>query len=796
MSETVLQPQSERAASLIAVDGRNYPLESAHLSARAEGGLALSTLAQRYANPHDEPLEVLYTLPLPADGAVVGYTVRIGERVIRGEVQPRERAAEEYRRALFEGRTAGLLEQSRPDTFQQKLGNVPPRTKVEIAIDVLQPLAFVPADVVEEAEAATGNGATSNRWEYRFPTVVGVRYLGAAGRVPDAADLSPDRGDAGGIPTRFELALTVPADDGPAGGPRFSSPSHAIECAAAGDATVVRLRQQQRLDRDLVVRWTAAGAEVGVRIVEGGGLEGDGGRYALVTLVPPEMPKTTFPRDLTVLIDASGSMSGEPLALAKRVVADLLRGLGAGDRFEVLAFANDVVRLTPSLSAADERSVTRALRALEGLEAGGGTEMASAIEKALEPVRDGAQRQVVLVTDGEIGFESEVVGRIAARGNVRLHAVGVGSAPNRSLTQAAAAAGRGLEVLAGDEASAAEAARRLVAGTSRPVLANLEAGGTALTGERPSRLRDVFARQPLVFTVELEETGGSLELRGDLADGPWKTRVEVPARGSARALARTTLPIGALHGRAAIAALELRLAGHPHQLAWKMEDLVEKLAMRHRIASRRTSLVAIAEEPSVDPKAPRRRERLSVEMPAGVSAEGVGLLGGPAAGDEIPLALQYYSSAAPEVAATRGPRGLTRLWRDVRSSVSFRKDGTPPDRIEIHAIAVHRLTDDSIAVEFETPADGLEVPSGFVELWGAEDRMDAGFASCELVAGSSTRPGRVGGGVVVRLVFRIDAAFRPSPGDRLSLRWTSTEAGRGRKRSVLVNVGFVMTPSV
>jgi len=187
MSEPVLQLEPQRAASLVAVDGRSYPLESAHLTARAEGGLAMSTLAQTYLNPHDEPLEVLYTLPLPADGAVLGYTVRIGEKLIHAEVQPRERATEEYRKALYEGRTAGLLEESRPDTFQQRLGNVPPRTKVEIAIDVLHPLAFVHSEPGATAGAtpAPEAGATANRWEYRFPTVVGVRYQGALARPED-----------------------------------------------------------------------------------------------------------------------------------------------------------------------------------------------------------------------------------------------------------------------------------------------------------------------------------------------------------------------------------------------------------------------------------------------------------------------------------------------------------------------------------------------------------------------------------------------------------------------------------
>jgi len=306
------------------VDGRTYPLRSAYIRGRAEGGLAQSTLIQEFANPHEEPLEVLYTMPLPADGAVLGYTIRIGERVIRGEIEPRDKAMATYKEALYSGRTAGLLEQDRADTFRQRLGNVPPGTDVRVEIDVLHPLAFLAA--VDE---------TGPLWEYRFPTVVGVRYEGAPGRVPDRERLDVDRDTAGGIPTRVGLSLTV-ADDVVTGG-GIASPSHGIVCVANAVGTHVTLAEDARLDRDLVVRWPACTDDAGVRVVEGGGLPGDEGRYALVTLTPPRVPASAWKRDLTVLIDSSGSMmaslsiqpnrlaTGAPTANAARMSVGILK---------------------------------------------------------------------------------------------------------------------------------------------------------------------------------------------------------------------------------------------------------------------------------------------------------------------------------------------------------------------------------------------------------------------------------------------------------------------------------------
>src|SRR5512138_3196478 len=95
----------EGKTGLVSVDGKTYPLKSAAIDARAEGGIAFTRLTQTYSNPYSEPLEVQYTLPLPADGAVTGYTIRLGQRVIRGEIRKREEAAKEYREALLEGRT-------------------------------------------------------------------------------------------------------------------------------------------------------------------------------------------------------------------------------------------------------------------------------------------------------------------------------------------------------------------------------------------------------------------------------------------------------------------------------------------------------------------------------------------------------------------------------------------------------------------------------------------------------------------------------------------------------------------
>jgi Ca-activated chloride channel family protein len=137
-------PQGTTGPTLVSVDGKTFPLREVTIEARAEAGLALTTLTQTYANPYDEPLEVHYTLPLPADGAVLGFTMTLGTRTITSEVHPAEEAAALYERAIETGRAASLMQQHRTDTFTQSLGNLPPKTEAKIQIHLLHPLAFIP----------------------------------------------------------------------------------------------------------------------------------------------------------------------------------------------------------------------------------------------------------------------------------------------------------------------------------------------------------------------------------------------------------------------------------------------------------------------------------------------------------------------------------------------------------------------------------------------------------------------------------------------------------------------------
>ena len=582
-------------AEVVAANGWSLPLVSAMLRGTAQGGLARLVLEQRFENHHDETLHVTYRMPLPADGAVSGYAFVIADRTIVGRVERKQEARERFERAIASGHTAALLEQDRADTFTQSIGNLPPGEALIARITVDLKLAWL----------------AEGEWELRFPTVLGPRYVGASDS-PATVHASRIETAPGGVPARIQIAITI-RDELTAGrGP--SSPSHALT-AGAGGTIELRDLAGARLDRNLVVRWPVAGAATGISLAVTRAERGDD-CYGLVTIVPPAAAALdrVLPRDLIVLIDTSGSMFGPPLAKAKQVIALLIDSLGDADRLELIAFSSEPRRYQPAPVAATRGEKHAAIRWLRKLSAGGGTEMRTAVIEALHTLRPGAQRQVVLATDGYIGGEAELVQQLHAGlpASCRLHFVGVGSSVNRSLAVAMARAGRGTEVICDLDEDAERAVKRLLDRTRSPVVTDVTIDGNAVMSRAPEAVPDVHAASPVVVAVKLR--AGELVVRGRTHAGEWERRLRVgmprPGEGDPA--------IAALFGREHVADLEARrFAGEDHDAA------IERTGLAFQIATRLTPFVAVDERSRQ--RFGVRHEEVPQELPYGMTAAAFGL---------------------------------------------------------------------------------------------------------------------------------------------------------------------------
>ncbi|WP_394841326.1 VWA domain-containing protein [Pendulispora brunnea] len=580
---------------LISTTGPNLPLTRVRVEADACGGLARVKLEQHFRNPHGEPLAVTYSFPLPSDAAVSAFAFRIGDRRIVGEIDRRTAARERFEQAILEGKTAARIDEERSSLFTQHIGNIPPGAEVIAELTIDQRLVW------------NDEGA----WEWRFPLAVAPRYLGAEGRIADASAIVQAMTESPMPGASLSLRIRDALD-----GRKPESPSHAIQ---SGEGGVVSLAGAA-LDRDVVVRWAVATPEIGSS-VDMARLGVDQGAFGLLTVVPPGSSEgRELPRDLIVLLDTSGSMSGAPIEQAKRVTAALVQTLTARDRLEMIEFSNAPRRWQEGAVAVTADAKQSALGWLAGLRASGGTEMHAGIHEALRPLRTESQRQVVLVTDGLIGFESEIVREILASlpGGARVHTVGVGSAVNRSLTGPAARAGRGAEILIGLDEDPERAAQRLVARTAAPIVVEVEVAGTALLQCVPEKIPDLFAKSPVLLGLRLSGNGGDLRVRGRTASGVWERNLEIPVSPASE-----NSGIVALFARELVEDLEMRAASTPEDAS--IHESIERVGLQFGIATRMTSWVAVSEGVTVDPGAPLRRERIPQQLPHGMSVEGLGL---------------------------------------------------------------------------------------------------------------------------------------------------------------------------
>jgi Ca-activated chloride channel family protein len=760
---TRMQPVTQNnGGRLVTADGRTLPLRGVTVRAEAKGGVARVVLTQRFANVYSEPLHVTYLMPLPADGAVSGYAFAIGNRRIVGEVDKKAVARERFEQALAEGRSAGIVDQERSSLFTQELGNIPAGAEVLAELTVDQRLAWL----------------SEGAWEWRFPTAAGPRYQGATGRVKDAQKIEVAVADAP-LPLRLSLELAI--GDALPEGARPDSPSHPLMSRRELGRHHVELAAEEgaRLDRDVVVRWPATAPKVGLGVSLGRPPEGrsiSDAAYALITLVPPARGSVLARRrDLILLLDTSGSMGGAPLDQCKKVCAALIDSLGEEDRLEMIEFSTDARRWKHGAVAAGPKQKKEAQKWLAKLQAGGSTEMVAAMMEALRPLDAEAQRQVVMLTDGYIGFEQEVIREICDKlpHGSRLHVVGVGSAVNRSLTAPSARAGRGIEVVIGIDEDPERAARRLVARTAAPLVTDVVLEGDALLQATP--VGDLYAGCPSLAAAKIAAKGGTLLVRGRTAEGEWSERVRVPACAPGQGMQAAA----ALFARETVEELEVRHAANKDNY----NAAIEKLGLDFQISTRLTTWVAISSQIDVDPSSPTRKEIIPQELPHGVSAEGVGLraaapvvaapaLGMPAASMPAPMGAPAPMKAMSLV--PRGAMGRAKKAMDIDESyddlfadkeMAAEKQRAP----EAKAPAARKLKarvrlakDGRIVLEIavDGPLDWTPPAEVLVEL------ADGSTTMATVVTDQTTRAGQLGAGQSARLVLELAAEpVRVSFGD-------------------------------
>ncbi|MFW6080044.1 MAG: VWA domain-containing protein, partial [Gemmatimonadota bacterium] len=398
--------------------------------------------------------------------------------------------------------------------------------------------------------------------------------------------------------------FTITVDDGERFRDPFSPTHDLIVERRDGGRVVIRPEADLHDDFAVFLPLTEAG-RVGMTVVTHNPVGEDG--YFMLTLSPGEADGPVVPRDVTVALDVSGSMSGTKIDDAKQALRQLLGTLAPEDRFRLIAFNSRVVPYHDRWTRATPDALREARRWVDDLRAEGGTAVDDALAEAFDSGRhddDGAADAdaddderlpiVLFLTDGLPSVGERDPDRIAERaerrrGRARVFAFGVGYDVNTYLLDRLTDAGRGATEYLEPGEDVESALGTLAAKVRHPVLTDLEIAGAPvdLVEIYPNTLPDLFAGEELVVLGRWEETHD---------DRTGRVRVEGRRAGrSERFAVRSTFPARAsgndylprLWAARKIGELtrELRLHGHDDELV----DEIRRLALRHGIVTEYTA---------------------------------------------------------------------------------------------------------------------------------------------------------------------------------------------------------------
>jgi Ca-activated chloride channel family protein len=602
-----------------------FPLKHTEVNAEISGYMASTIVEQQYTNPYKEAIEAVYVFPLPSMAAIHDFVMEIGNQKIVGVVRPREEAERIYQEAKERGQTASLLTQERPNIFTQNVANIEPGGRVNIKITYFERLSY-----------------EKGYYEYAFPMVVGPRYIpgtpqstshgkslgggwsAPTNQVPDADKITPPvlrPGQRSGhdIGVTVHLDAGLPIED-------LKCVTHRMQIQDDGvSRRTLRLIESDSIpNRDLVLRWSVADKQVEMGMLAH---HKKNGGYFTIMMQPPLQPSDSqvTPREITFILDVSGSMSGIPMDMSKEIVRRTLDRMRPEDIFNIFIFSGGNGQLWENPQPKTEGNIATAKNFLNTLQGSGGTEMLAGLRRAINAKHDSKYLQMyVFLTDGYVGNEDEILKVVREeKRDARIFAFGIGSSVNRYLIDGIGKFGNGASqvVLPRDSEYALRAADQFYNCIDSPVLVDISIDWNGLPVKEvyPHKIRDLFAGQTISVIGRYDQAAkGTAIVRARIGSRPvqFEIKMNLPKEED------NNSALEAVWARHKIEELSetMMVASGPEQQS--LVKQITDLGVSHRLVTQFTAFVAVDESRVVSNGNPLRVLQ-PVELPEGVRYEGI-----------------------------------------------------------------------------------------------------------------------------------------------------------------------------
>jgi len=504
-------------------------------------------IEQHFKNESTEQLEGRYLFRIGEGARVSGLSYWNGEEEIVGEVFERKVATEVYQEVTGIGRDPALFEQVGEGTFSFRIFPLEPGEikRVRVRYDVWL-------------------AAHGDRVELRIPV--------------------------SGQDTQARAEIRDPRGLG-----ELSSPSHVFTRRQISESHLTLTTERPQGKPTAFLLRYRIGAQP---FTLSSALHRDAGHdaYAMLQLATPELATSadTVAKDVTIVIDHSGSMSGEPLTHACAAAKQIVSSLDARDRANLVVFDDRAEALYKQPKQLTNEVREELTRRIERLASGGGTDIGLALKTTLEAQnRDALPNIVLFMTDGQSDAKAALEIAHADKSDTRIFTIGLGAGVEKALLSRLAADKRGRFVFIADVATIEPTVARLYRQIAAPLLTDLriEVEGAPVMDVYPRTLRDLFVDDELrvlarLMPKEHGDTDLTVRLHAKLRGKPvtFETKTVSP-----ESLKRRWVGMAWAQARVDDLLEEVALHGETEELKNEVIDL----ALAYNFVTPYTSLLAV-----------------------------------------------------------------------------------------------------------------------------------------------------------------------------------------------------------
>jgi len=557
-----------------------------HVQVEIINQVARTSIDEVFINNHDRDIEGTFIFPLPEGASISEFAMFIGDQKVQGEVLDAGQARRIYEDIVRRLRDPALLEYIGRNMFRARVFPIPAKGEKRIQLSYTEVLK-----------------SEKNLVKYLYPLNT------------EKFSYQPIQDVT--ISVRIESKIPIA---------NVYSPSHKISLRRDGQNRVAVGFEERNVkpDKDFVAYYSLTPDEVGMSFIN---FDEGADRYFMLLASPrysAEREKI-INKNLVLVLDSSGSMSGRKIGQAKEAARFIINHLAEGDRFSVIDFDDGVRPFAEEMEAADSRSRERALNFIDAIEDSGGTNLNEALLQALRLIpRSDRPNYVLFLTDGQPTVGSTDTADIrknvsgANIAGARLFVFGLGNDVNTELLDILSSDNRGTSVYVGENEDLEVALSSYYEKISSPLLSDLAMSfkGIEVRDVYPRALPDLFKGSQLVVLGKYTGNGPvTVVLSGQVGKTKKKFVLETGRLAHDRLF--QFLPRLWATRRVGYLLEEIRLKGQVKELV----DEIRKLGLKHGIVTPYTSfLVTEKERRLLDAAAPAAQEALDARQVTGAGA--------------------------------------------------------------------------------------------------------------------------------------------------------------------------------